>query len=69
VELQLDPSNATLTVTDNGCGPHADARPGVGTSAMAERASELGGTVSIERAPNGGTLVCAVLPMRAGQSA
>ena len=69
VELRVDPSHATLMVTDDGCGPRADARPGVGTSAMAERAGELGGTVSIERAPNGGTLVCAVLPMRAGAPA
>jgi len=65
VQLHVGRSSATLTVTDDGCGPPGDARPGVGTSAMAERAGELGGTVSIEGAPDGGTRVCAAVPLRA----
>jgi len=65
VQLDVDRSFATLTVTDDGRGPPIDSRPGVGTSAMAERAGELGGTVSIEGAPGGGTQVCAAVPLRA----
>lgn len=51
-----------LTVADNGTGVGPDARPGVGTHSMRERAQELGGTVRVEARAGGGTSVRAELP-------
>jgi len=67
VDLQVGPSLATLTVTDDGCATPVDVRSGVGTSAMSERAAELGGTLSIKRTPDGATIVIAALPMRSSR--
>ena len=52
-----------VTVTDDGTGIGPDARPGVGLTAMAERATELGGTLTVEAAPAGGTVLVARLPL------
>jgi signal transduction histidine kinase len=52
-----------VTVTDDGTGFGPDARPGVGLTAMAERATELGGTLTVEAAPAGGTVLVARLPL------
>ena len=52
-----------LTVSDNGIGPSDDASPGVGLASMRERAEELGGTFSVGRRADGGTVVRATLPL------
>lgn len=64
VELEVDGVHATLLVDDDGRGFEGADRPGVGTAAMEERASELGGTVSTEHPHDGGTVVRALLPLR-----
>ncbi|MGH2589145.1 MAG: sensor histidine kinase, partial [Dehalococcoidia bacterium] len=66
VALLYDDAAAVLTVTvsDDGRGLPANARAGVGLTSMRERAEELGGTLHIEAAPGGGTLVAASLPCR-----
>jgi len=51
-----------LTVEDDGSGLAVAWRPGIGTTSMRERASELGGTCRIETRPEGGTRVDAWLP-------
>ncbi|RNL80191.1 sensor histidine kinase [Nocardioides marmorisolisilvae] len=48
-----------LTVSDDGTGIPADARPGIGLAAMRERADEVGGSLSIGSHPGGGTAVVA----------
>jgi signal transduction histidine kinase len=52
-----------LEVADDGCGLRPDQPPGVGLSAMAERAAEVGGTLTVTAAGERGTLVAAVLPL------
>jgi signal transduction histidine kinase len=51
-----------IEVRDDGAGVNG-AKPGVGTVSMQERAGELGGTLAIEPADGGGTVVRAVLPL------
>jgi signal transduction histidine kinase len=52
-----------VLVSDDGTGPPADWRPGVGTESMRERAAELGGAVHVGPAPDGrGTVVHASIP-------
>jgi signal transduction histidine kinase len=53
----------TLEVADDGCGIPADHEVGLGLQSMAERAGELGGTLTVEGDRVGrGTMVRAVLP-------
>ncbi|GAA3844802.1 hypothetical protein GCM10022226_79960 [Sphaerisporangium flaviroseum] len=52
-----------LSVRDDGVGLPGDVRSGVGLPSMRERAAELGGTCSITRPADGGTLVEVVLPV------
>jgi len=53
----------TLEVEDDGTGPDDDARPGVGTASMTERAEEIGGTFTISPGPAGrGTTIRTELP-------
>jgi len=59
--LAVDATAVTLIVTDNGCGLPATYLAGVGHQAMAERAAELGGSVTIRSTPEGGTCVTACL--------
>ena len=55
-----------LEVDDDGAGlPAYASGRGLGMSAMAERAAELGGTCSVTSRTGGGTSVTAVLPLRA----
>ena len=54
-----------LEVIDDGVGIPEERRAGVGMSSMRERAEELGGTLSIESVPAGGTRVVARLPLPA----
>jgi signal transduction histidine kinase len=52
-----------LRITDDGRGLAPDARAGVGTTSMRERAAELGGTVTIDSRPDGqGVEVVASIP-------
>jgi signal transduction histidine kinase len=52
-----------LKIVDDGVGIPAGRNAGVGLSSMRERASELGGSCVVERAPKGGTRVLVRLPM------
>jgi signal transduction histidine kinase len=65
IRLRLDAGDETLDVdvVDDGIGIAPGARPGVGITSMRERATELGGTVTVGAAAAGGTRVHALLPM------
>ncbi len=52
-----------MEITDDGVGMPKDRVAGVGHSSMRERAEELGGTLAVEPAPEGGTRVLARLPL------
>src|SRR5215213_656393 len=52
-----------LEIFDDGVGIPAERSAGVGLSSMRERASELGGSCIVERAPEGGTRVLVRLPL------
>ncbi len=54
-----------LTITDDGGGLPTDVQAGVGLRSMRERAAALGGVLSLASAPDGGTCVCARLPLGA----
>lgn len=64
VVLRLDEA-LHLEVSDDGAGLPEAPEEGVGLAAMRERAAELGGTCLVRRAPHGGTLVTARLPVEA----
>lgn len=52
-----------VEVEDDGAGPPAEIRPGVGVRSMRERAEELGGRSVWTRSPHGGVAVRASLPL------
>ena len=52
-----------VTVFDDGAGLPPSRRAGVGLTSMRERATELGGSCVVEARPNGGTSICARLPV------
>jgi two-component system NarL family sensor kinase len=52
-----------LEVIDDGKGLPARHAVGVGLASMRERAAELGGTCTVRRGPDGGTIVRAELPV------
>jgi len=52
-----------LEIVDDGVGIPKERGAGVGLASMRERASELGGSCVVERAPKGGTRVLVHLPM------
>ena len=56
VRLAVD-EDVALEIIDDGVGIPAERSAGVGLSSMRERASELGGSRIVERAPEGGTRV------------
>ncbi|HET6908546.1 MAG TPA: sensor histidine kinase [Mycobacteriales bacterium] len=67
VVVDADDGGLRLDVIDDGVGAptQADVRHrGIGLSAMAERAAELGGRCEVTQGAGGGTAVRAVLPMR-----
>ena len=59
------PAALILRVQDDGRGLPSTLVPGVGLSSMRERAEELGGQVSVQAAPGGGTCLTAILPLGA----
>ena len=62
VTLTASADRITIEVTDHG-GASAGWEPGVGISSMRQRATELGGSLSVGPGPHGGR-VTAVLPVR-----
>jgi signal transduction histidine kinase len=52
-----------LEVVDDGRGIRPDARANVGLGSMRERATELGGTLTVDRPPGGGTRIHAIIPI------
>jgi len=60
-----------LTIGDDGIGPPPASAPGrgVGLDSMRERATELGGSFTVEARPAGGTIVRALLPTTSTASA
>ncbi|CAA9496217.1 MAG: ATP-binding region, ATPase-like [uncultured Rubrobacteraceae bacterium] len=70
VGLDLDAGGVLrLEVKDDGRGMDGGRGVGVGLSSMRERAEELGGTLVVEAAPAGGTVVRAELPWSSGREA
>ncbi|KPV48891.1 hypothetical protein SE17_35630, partial [Kouleothrix aurantiaca] len=52
-----------IEVSDDGVGLPDEMRAGVGLASIRERATELGGTWTIERGATGGTRLAAWLPL------
>ncbi|MDQ2996546.1 MAG: GAF domain-containing sensor histidine kinase [Chloroflexota bacterium] len=67
ISVVLSKSMLALQVADNGAGVPADYVAGVGLHSMRERAAELGGQLTIEPMPGGGTCVLATIPCEASQ--
>jgi signal transduction histidine kinase len=68
VRLTLErPNVLVVEVADDGRGLPALRRVGVGLRSMRERAEELGGTLSVNARPRGGTAVRATLPFAPAQ--
>jgi signal transduction histidine kinase len=63
VVFSATPLALEVIVEDDGVGVPDTPRAGVGLASMRERAEELGGTLTIERLPEGGTRVHAKLPL------
>jgi signal transduction histidine kinase len=64
VGLSAADGHLRLTVTDDGAGlPAGELCPGVGVTALKERAEEIGGTCVVTAGAEGGTAVVARLPL------
>jgi signal transduction histidine kinase len=61
--LALEDDALSIEIADDGRGLPAEPRAGVGLSSMRERAEELGGSLDYGPAAEGGTRVCARLPL------
>jgi signal transduction histidine kinase len=69
VRLRLDEDRLQLEVEDDGRGiTSARFRRGLGIVTMRERAELLGGTIELDRVPEGGTLVRLTVPRKEGHS-
>lgn len=64
IEIEPSETSIVLTVSDNGCGLPPNYFAGVGHRSMQERAAELGGSVHVLPAPNGGTCIRATFPLQ-----
>lgn len=65
IELRVVDRSVELRVEDDGRGfDAAPVRRGVGLASMRERATRLGGSISVESNADGGTTVLATIPMR-----
>lgn len=70
IRLQIDPDATILQVIDDGSGLQAPigAAGGIGLRIMRYRATSVGGTLTVEPAPGGGTMVtCTVRTTQRGQ--
>jgi signal transduction histidine kinase len=69
VQIERGGAEIELSVIDDGVGiaSHAGGASGFGLRSMAERAAQVGGTVRVTNAPNGGTQVVAHLPLQPRQ--
>jgi signal transduction histidine kinase len=56
-------NNLQIEIIDNGIGLPTELRAGVGLRSMRERTEELGGTLTVEPMPHGGTRIVASLPL------
>ncbi|MEV7970496.1 sensor histidine kinase [Sphaerisporangium sp. NPDC088356] len=63
ITLERGPDFLRLRIGDDGAGLPDRPRAGVGLTSMRERAAELGGSCGAVSAPDGGTIVEAVLPL------
>ena len=63
VDIAVVDDELVLRVRDNGTGLPEKRRAGVGLASMRERAEELGGRFDVNRAPEGGTVIRAVIPL------
>jgi len=63
IRLNVVAEALTLDIQDDGVGLPAHYHPGVGVTAMYERAAELGGVCTIETIPTSGTRIHARLPL------
>lgn len=65
LRLECQPGEVSLWVEDDGSGlPAGQANPGFGLRGLQERASQLGGEVSLSRRPASGTLLKITLPVQ-----
>jgi signal transduction histidine kinase len=63
VSINLESQGIRVEIHDDGLGLPEIYTPGIGLNSMRERAAELGGTLSIQSTPGGGTQICAWLPV------
>ena len=63
IGVHANATSLTVEVTDDGIGIADEVQPGVGLTAMRERASEIGGQCRIEPNASPGTRVIALLPL------
>lgn len=69
IAMTADAQSLTLEITDDGNGLSSDSRAGVGLRSMRERVSELGGSMTVESAPEMGTTLIVRLPTDAAPGA
>jgi signal transduction histidine kinase len=65
VRLERTATALLVEISDDGIGIGEDVQAGVGLVSLRERAAELGGRTDVSCPPTGGTVVRAVLPLRA----
>ena len=63
IQLAADDERLTIRVSDDGRGVGDDVVRGSGLTNMADRAAALGGVVTVEANPSGGTIVIVELPL------